>query len=375
MPRTNFDSTPEGLEHAVDLRAAAVDDHRVHPDVLEQHDVLGERLLELVVRHRVAAVLDDDRLAEEAAQVGQGLSNISAFSMRSFMATGAYHTSAGGHDARRAGRVGGSSSTGVTREGQGMTGWWGLRAVIVVAMIGALGGHAATGDTPDRCGDANDDGRVSLSDGVQALRTAVGLGSTCNDFRCDVDGSGAVTLTDGIGVLRRAAELPAIDTYGCPVPSATHHLSGFSHFRLQRQNGLGFCPVPGSVLDVEIDRQADGTYRLQLSVAEERPAGDPACVYPELSSNGSCIAGSQRPDRTLTDDELKAVRKAFGTLQVFAAPLAICEIAFFDPCVINRLEWDAVSADDYPCTAPRIEPATVEAISDVLDGLIASETP
>ena len=33
----------------------------------------AKRLLELVVDHRVAAVLDDDRLAEEAPDVGQGL--------------------------------------------------------------------------------------------------------------------------------------------------------------------------------------------------------------------------------------------------------------------------------------------------------------
>lgn len=251
-----------------------------------------------------------------------------------------------------------------------MAGRWGFRSVLVGVVVGALAGHAVAGDAPDRCGDANADGRVSLSDGVQALRTAVGLGSTCNDFRCDVDGSGAVTLTDGIGILRRAAELPAIETYECPVPSTTYHLSGFSHFRLQRQNGLGFCPVRGSVVDVGIDRQSDGSYRLQLAVAEERPPGDPTCVYPEMSWTGSCIAARTQPDRALTDDELKAVRRAFGTLQIFARPLAICEIEAFDPCVINRVEWDAVTADDYPCTAPRIEYESTAAIIEVLNGLI-----
>ena len=61
----------ELFEHAADLRAAAVDDHRVDADVLQQHDVLREALLELVVGHRVAAVLDDDGLAGEAPDVRQ----------------------------------------------------------------------------------------------------------------------------------------------------------------------------------------------------------------------------------------------------------------------------------------------------------------
>ena len=54
-------------ERLLDLRPAAVDDDRVHADQLQQHDVLGEVLLQRRVGHRVAAVLDDDRLAVELA--------------------------------------------------------------------------------------------------------------------------------------------------------------------------------------------------------------------------------------------------------------------------------------------------------------------
>ena len=57
----------------VDLRAAAVHDHRVHADQLEQHHVVGKAALEALVGHRVAAVLDDDGLAVEALDVGQRL--------------------------------------------------------------------------------------------------------------------------------------------------------------------------------------------------------------------------------------------------------------------------------------------------------------
>ena len=51
------------LEQVVDLRAAAMDHHGVHADQLEQHHVAGEGVLELLVGHGVAAVLDDDGLA------------------------------------------------------------------------------------------------------------------------------------------------------------------------------------------------------------------------------------------------------------------------------------------------------------------------
>jgi hypothetical protein len=57
------------------------------------------------------------------------------------------------------------------------------------------------------CGDANGDGTVTVTDGVQALRKAAGLSSTCGSS-CDVDGSGSVTVTDGVNILRKAALLP-----------------------------------------------------------------------------------------------------------------------------------------------------------------------
>jgi hypothetical protein len=63
----------EPLHVARDVGAAAVDDHGVKPDVLEQDDVGGESLLELLVSHRRTAVLDDHRAAVELADVGERL--------------------------------------------------------------------------------------------------------------------------------------------------------------------------------------------------------------------------------------------------------------------------------------------------------------
>jgi hypothetical protein len=59
-----------------------------------------------------------------------------------------------------------------------------------------------------RCGDADGNGAVSVTDGVVVLRTAAGLGTACADVApCDIDGNGAVSVTDGVNVLRAAAGL------------------------------------------------------------------------------------------------------------------------------------------------------------------------
>jgi hypothetical protein len=60
-----------------------------------------------------------------------------------------------------------------------------------------------------RCGDADGDGRVTVADGVQALRAAAGLPSSCAmNAACDVDGNGTVSVADGVNILRLAAGLP-----------------------------------------------------------------------------------------------------------------------------------------------------------------------
>ena len=61
------------LQQVADLRAAAVDDDGIHPDELQHHDVAGEAGLQRRLDHRVAAVLDDDRLVVEALDVRQRL--------------------------------------------------------------------------------------------------------------------------------------------------------------------------------------------------------------------------------------------------------------------------------------------------------------
>lgn len=64
------------------------------------------------------------------------------------------------------------------------------------------------------CGDADGNTEVSVSDGVQVLRAAADLPSSCLPDFCDLDANGAVTVSDGVQTLRAAAGLP-VDTR-CP---------------------------------------------------------------------------------------------------------------------------------------------------------------
>ena len=59
------------LEGLVDLRAAAMDDDRIDPQRLEHDHIQGERLLQLFIRHGVAAVLDDKGLTGEPPDIRQ----------------------------------------------------------------------------------------------------------------------------------------------------------------------------------------------------------------------------------------------------------------------------------------------------------------
>jgi Bacterial Ig-like domain (group 2) len=61
--------------------------------------------------------------------------------------------------------------------------------------------------TPTLCGDPDDSGTVTVTDGVQVLAEAASLPSDCTPAVCDVDDNGSVTVTDGVLVLRAAAEL------------------------------------------------------------------------------------------------------------------------------------------------------------------------
>ena len=64
------------------------------------------------------------------------------------------------------------------------------------------------------CGDADQSGAITVTDGVQTLRAAAELSSSCTPGRCDLDGSGSISVSDGVNVLRGAAGLGF--TANCP---------------------------------------------------------------------------------------------------------------------------------------------------------------
>jgi hypothetical protein len=85
-----------------------------------------------------------------------------------------------------------------------------IRSLVAVALLATT----TPGFAADRCGDADSSGSVTVTDGVQTLRAAAGLGSSCTLARCDVDDSGSVSVTDGVNVLRAAAGLAVV--LACP---------------------------------------------------------------------------------------------------------------------------------------------------------------
>ena len=72
-PPRNSLLIPSRFSIVRDLRPAAVHDDRPDAAAPQEDDVLDEGLLELVVQHGVAAVLDDDGLTRVLLQPGQRL--------------------------------------------------------------------------------------------------------------------------------------------------------------------------------------------------------------------------------------------------------------------------------------------------------------
>jgi hypothetical protein len=76
-----------------------------------------------------------------------------------------------------------------------------LAIALLLPLIAPCTGHCAT------LGDPNEDGRISVADGVQTMRAANGLSSLCTLETCDVDASGSLTVTDDVQVYREAVGL------------------------------------------------------------------------------------------------------------------------------------------------------------------------
>ena len=94
-------------------------------------------------------------------------------------------------------------------------------AVLIGATLtsSAIAGHPGAFMMMPACGHTSGDSRdaVTVTDGVQMLRAAAGLSSTC-ELRdgadvyymasCDMNGDGHLSVSDGVNGLRAAADLP-----------------------------------------------------------------------------------------------------------------------------------------------------------------------
>ena len=81
------------------------------------------------------------------------------------------------------------------------------RSVFILGMVTMLIMGPRPSETWAICGDADGNGVVNTTDGVNVLRKALGLSSACFNADCDADGNGIVDLTDGVNVLRKAVGL------------------------------------------------------------------------------------------------------------------------------------------------------------------------
>lgn len=86
-----------------------------------------------------------------------------------------------------------------------------LAAIALAVALTTIRPTSAAAQIFDICGDVDDNGSVSVTDGVQVLRSAAGLSSNCTKLICDVDVNGTIGVTDGVLVLRKAALLPITD--------------------------------------------------------------------------------------------------------------------------------------------------------------------
>lgn len=132
------------------------------------------------------------------------------------------------------------------------------RTVLALVCAGMWGLGAASGASAQVCGDADGNGAVNVTDGVQVLRAAAGLTSTCtqNPNNCNVDGTGDISVTDGVNVLRKAASLTI--TENCPggggdddVREITDRVVPFLKLGLDSIPNLSPAAAPADVEDCE----------------------------------------------------------------------------------------------------------------------------
>ncbi len=132
------------------------------------------------------------------------------------------------------------------------------RLAVASVWVGIWGIATATSAAAQVCGDADGNGTVTVTDGVQVLRSAAGLESTCTarPNSCNIDGAGEISVTDGVNVLRKVAGLPVTDN--CPggtgdddVEEVTDRVVPFLKLGLDAIPNVSLGAVPADIEDCE----------------------------------------------------------------------------------------------------------------------------
>jgi len=118
------------------------------------------------------------------------------------------------------------------------------RTLVVVCQCALL--LAAATSWAQICGDPDGSGTLSVSDGVQVLRAAAGLSSSCSAQVCDVDGNGDVNVTDAVNVLRAAAGLGATITCNTQVSQFVNDVETSDGTRATLEVGVALVPGSGA---------------------------------------------------------------------------------------------------------------------------------
>lgn len=231
-----------------------------------------------------------------------------------------------------------------------------------VALLCLLFASSAFGQT---CGDADGNGVVTLADGVQVLRAAAELSSSCADAVCDVDGSGSVTIVDGVRVLRAAAELPeSLLCVADPFITSVQGERGTFGELVKLPGGMTAPPgAPTTVTDVQVGGAVAGRINTvtieydvagvqaqgvaaesSLLVASANDASDPSpgsFALPLASDRGSATVGlALKPDLAVNQFTLKiasgsdggvASQVVFVVIVVISEPPPTCGNRVLDP--------------------------------------------
>ncbi len=225
----------------------------------------------------------------------------------------------------------------------------------------------------ETCGDADRNGQVTVTDGVNVLRAAAGLASECPLVTCDIDDSGTITVTDGVNVLRTAAGLAT--TLSCvadPFLASVQGENGVFGALTKIPGGLTAPPgapqtvtnvvvgdafVAGRVNTVTVEydvgaahAQGDGS-GTSLLVASARDAAEVSPGFfdlPLASGTGAVsIALDVKPELSVQQFTLKIANGAGGAIASQIFPTTIVLLRESTPTCGNRV-LDAGETCDPP---------------------------